>query len=77
MLTLWEMHEILSFLPPYKQNYSKRFLEFCREKRAQKHASQQANKKEVNIRKAGQAEERRGNSKMLDKTTFSLVPDFR
>lgn len=77
MLKLWEMHEILSFLPPYKQNYSKRFLEFCREKRAQKHASQQANKKEVNIRKAGQAEERRDNSKMLDKTTFSLVPDFR
>lgn len=76
MLTLWEMHEILSFLPPYKQNYSKRFLEFSREKRAQNHTSQQANKK-VKKRKAGQAEERRDNSKMLDKTTFSLVPDFR
>ncbi|XP_042677608.1 uncharacterized protein LOC122161907 isoform X2 [Centrocercus urophasianus] len=42
-----------------QQNYSKRFLEFSREKRAQKHASQQAKKEEVNVGKAGQTEGRR------------------
>lgn len=59
MLTLRETHEIPTSFPPYKQNYSKRFLEFSREKRAQKHTSQQANKEDVNVGKAGQTEGRR------------------